>query len=553
MNIFDAYVSDRPSCFYKIDEYGTSFPNLAGDSRALISSVASDKSSNTPIVRGSEGPVLVGGSKTLKIPSDRLSPQTKNGPVSLECWVVLKLGPIEIMSHEFMGDGLVFDGESIKFIVNFENSDSAVARWQVPDNMTSYHLVGVYSGQKLSLYVNGIVEDEIDLTVDQSLDSLESVTEQAIVIGSSATQTMLIDAPAIYDYALSAEQVLGHYIAGSDVRDAIDNIMSFGGNAFTFDDNDRNVLYTQNFDLTSGAFVDTNSKDGVRPTFDDNGLSRAGTWTGSIPISLTGSTSLAGVKLDWNGDGSYEVEASLNTGSTWTAVENGRLIPGTEGLNTTGKEIDVRVTFAGGIENDISSIRDMYAVAYADRIIRSDNSNRLVVAGTGAVTSTRVSSPIESYQNAGLLLSTASATLSGGDTVQTIELWFKFNGPETGDIVGGVMSWDGTDLSVTGATLYLNGATSPVTLEQNEWVHTIVVLDDPTTNPIVLGSGVSIQIGLLGVYEAPLTADQVSRLYASYFGSPTVTVDEPGIISVQEVSSPYHLYDYNWQIVSGGR
>ena len=462
-------------------------------------------------------------------------------------------GPVEIMSHEGTGDGLVFDGDFIKFSVNFATADPAEVKWQVPDKLSAYHLVGVYNGHKLSLYVNGFIVDEVDLTAEQMLDSLDTVSEEAVVIGSSDTyEILLVDAPAIFDHALSADQVAEHYLVGTDVRDAIDNIMSFGGKAFTFDDNDRNILYTQQFDLTTGLFVDTNSQDGIRPAFDDDGLSRAGTWTGSIPISLTGSTDLAGVKLDWNGDGYYLVEASLDTGESWIEVQNGELIQGTEGLDTTGKEIDVRITFDGGIENDISVVRDIYAVAYEDYVIRSDNSNRTVTASEGSVTSTLVSSPIQAYQNAGLSMPGSTATIDGGETTQTIELWMKFEDDTTGDILPG-LSWDGTDFIATGATLYMNGETGPVSPVVGEWVHLVLVLDDPTTDDIQLGSDVNIQIGLLGLYESELSADHIARLYASYFGAPVTTVVEPGGLSVQEVSTPYHLYDYNWQIVSGGR
>jgi hypothetical protein len=559
MSIFDAYVSDKPSCFYKIDDPGTTYPNLAGDSRALVASVASDKSSNTPIVVGSDGPVKVGGTKTLKIPSGALAPTTRNNPASLECWVVPSMGggPTNILSHPGEDDGLTFDGESIKFTVNFENSDPAVAQFFAPDFLSRYHLVGVYDTQKVSLYVNGLVVDEVDLTDDQLANTLASVSEENFYAGdTSNSETMLLDAPAIYDHALSPNQVLNHFIAGSSVRTVVDNVMSFGGQAFVFDDMYREVVYDQHLDLTTGVFEDATNKDGVRPDVDDTGLSLPGVWTTSIPVALTENADLAGVKLDWFSDGYFDIEASLDYGTTWDAVENGKLIPGTEGLDATDKEIDIRVTFTGSIQNDPSVIRDIYAVAYLDHEVRSVNSNRTITIPTDASTSTIASAPIEAYQNAGLDLGQSVATVNSDDsddpqTIQTIEVWFKLNSNSAGDILPG-LHWTGSALTMTGGTLYLNGSSSALTPGIGEWVHAVIVLSSASNVDMDLG-GADLQIGMLALYNSALSANQISRLYTSYFGAPKIIIDEPSVIGVQEQADSYFLYDFDWQIISGGR
>lgn len=554
MNVFDAYLQDRPAQFYRFDASGASFPNQMGDDRELNASVSISRSNNTPIVRGSAGPVLVDDSVTLQIPTNRLSPSSKKNPVSLECWVLPIEGPVSILSHDGI-DGLVFDSESIKFVVEFENEGTAEASWLVPDYMARYHVVGIFNGKKVSLYINGDLKSEVDLTPDQNMDSLKVQSDENLYTKSPAG-SQLIDAIAVYEYALSANSVLSHYLAGNNSRSAVDNVMSFGGLVWTFDDFDRNIAMSKVVDLDSGISVLTTYRDGVRPTVDDAGLSEAGTWTTSIPISVTGLSNIEGVKVDWEGDGHFTVEGSFDQGSSWVTLENGQLVPGSTGIDPTGEEIDVRVTFDGAIQNDVSVVRQLSYVVYPDATIRSDNSTRTVTLNGDIATSSISSELIESYSNAGLRIpAEATATLNADDSddpqdTATVEIWFRLNSISDGVIIDGLEIVAGA-FDATG-TAYFNGSTTVPTPVQDQWAHAVLV-GTASNDPIIIGGGPAINVGMVAVYRKALSPDEVSRLYMSYFGSPTAVLSESSSVSVQEKDEMYNLYDYDWQIISSGR
>lgn len=778
MNVFDAYLQDKPSAFYKFDHTGTSFPNQMGDSRALTSTLALSRALNTPIVNGSAGPVLVGGTNTPKIPSDRLSSASKKNPVSLECWVVPRLvgaptqapgatvsnlipnprlaesiahwvarwfggspgtgttswsgtngpvlgagyfrktwtvsppqngdtgfqlyrgnsqndpiaarawavtegqpwtfsgylrssvnktgyarlywyradgsqisstsgalialppgqwtrldvsntaptgavyvtpvldvfqtgsiwqpgdtldvscalleqsstlndyfdgdtpdtnnyryawsgtpnesnsfryspGPVGIFSHTTL-DGITFDGEKINFSVNFQNEPPAVASWYVPDYISRYHIVGVFSGQKVSLFIDGVMVSEADLTEAQMSDDIVTPSDSYLYLGTSSTsEVILIDAPAIYEYTLSSSSIVNHFIAGATSRGVVDNVMSFGGRAWTFDDFDRNIAMSSDVELSSGLFSSATYLDGVRPTIDDTLTSEAGTWTTSIPVAATGLSTIDGVKISWEGDGYFTVTASFDLGSTWTApLENGQLIPGTVGMDPTGKEIDIKVAFVGGIVNDISVIRELSYVVYPDSIIKSDNSTRTVTLNGDISTASILSQPLDSYQNAGLRIPAGDTATIDPDTsddpqdIQTIEILFNVESIDDGEIVDGLSivsgAFDFTD------TVYFNGSSTVPPPVANQWFHVVIVVP-ANNNSVTIGGGSQMNVAMAAVYKDALSSDEAMRLYTSYFGNVTTTVTESSALSVQESAQMYNLYDYDWQIISGGR
>jgi hypothetical protein len=278
----------------------------------------------------------------------------------------------------------------------------------------------------------------------------------------------------------------------------------------------------------------------------------------NIPVSVTELTSLSGVKVSWEGDGYFDVQASFDLGITWSSpLENGQLIPGTVGLNALNTTIDIRVSFDGGLPDDISVIRQLSYVVYPDSVIISDNSSRTVTLGGTIATATRSSELIESYANAGLRMAAAQTATIDPDTsddpidTQTVEIWFKLNSISDGVIIDG-LSISGGVFTVSG-TGYFNGSTIKPAPVVNQWIHAVIVSAAPSNTAITIGGGPSMSVGMVAIYRSPLASDQVSRLYASYFGKPFIQLNEASTISVHESTEMYNLYDYDWQIVSGGR
>jgi hypothetical protein len=127
---------------------------------------------------------------------------------------------------------------------------------------------------------------------------------------------------------------------------------------------------------------------------------------------------------------------------------------------------------------------------------------------------------------------------------------FKIDAMSDGAIIDG-LSITGGSFNSTG-TAYFNGSTTIPTPVQDQWIHVVIVI--PASNdPITIGGGPAINVGMVAIYHDALTADKVLRLYTSYFGNTVASIGESSSVSVQESDEMYNLYDYDWQIISGGR
>ena len=92
--------------------------------------------------------------------------KTARLPFALEAWIypmATDANQIKILSHDSVYDGLLIDNTSVYFTMSFEGAGTATVsyRYIIPKKM---HLVGVFSGSGLELYVNGESVGTTDLT-----------------------------------------------------------------------------------------------------------------------------------------------------------------------------------------------------------------------------------------------------------------------------------------------------------------------------------------------------------------------------------------------------
>jgi len=111
------------------------------------------------------------------------------------------------ISKETGGSGkLEFASYNDGWYITATNFSGYVNKWT--------HIVGIYDGRKLKLYINGILKDSADLA---SIDYTE-VYDLYIGSGYKASYFLgLIDEVRIYNRALSAEEIRYHYNLGRPV------------------------------------------------------------------------------------------------------------------------------------------------------------------------------------------------------------------------------------------------------------------------------------------------------------------------------------------------
>jgi hypothetical protein len=224
-----------------------------------------------------------------------------------------------------------------------------------------------------------------------------------------------------------------------DVVPMLVNVNAFGG--VMRNGSERRISHQQVFNSADSwegvSFTDVSYNSGeLIPTVDQTtGASKAGVWIGQYAIENADSPTLAGgVKIEWNGNGSYTVQTSLDGGTTWSAVTNGELVPSTLGLNATGKVLLVKVTFTGGVVDDVSKVKNMTLTTYADNVIYTSGNDARKITFTSLLSSSLVANePIERNAMPGLHVygNTAYMTQDTDESpvsIQTLEFWINPKG-----------------------------------------------------------------------------------------------------------------------------
>lgn len=574
MNFFDYALRDLPSNLFKRN--GTTLKDIAIPSGTTTSAISR---SGPPIVAGSPASVTIGlgATKVYSFAEDNFDAGRENYPFTLS----IVLAPITVTQNmavfgHYMtapSDGFCVDQDNIIFRIRFMAGDVQV-KWEYPDFPEAYLLHGVYTPNNIKLYVNGNLVGVAEVPPDYLASGFKTASEGFLYGGmtNAANDVAQIDAPASYPYALREEQVQAQFNALRDVVPMEINVASQGGIAI--DGTDRRVYDQKVFNATNSwegiAATNVSSSTGeLVPQVDQTtGASVAGTWTGLYVIDNPDVATLSGIKAEWNGNGLFTVQSSLDGGTTWSAITNGELIPTSQGLNPAGKTLLVRVSFTGGVVADTSEVRDLTLTTYADNYIYTINNDARKLNIIGSVATTlETNQPIELSKRPGIHAYGGFLTM-GQDTdgtalgIQTLEFIVNPNGVASGS--GGYLldtrPYGGTaymwlpeatgQWSWAGASaVYINGqvATSPVAAVKGDSVHIIFVFPALFNTAVDIAAGQQVaEYNLIAAYSTAFTAAQAAAQFANYSSIPTMPVTEVGIVQFIEPANPYVFTSADW-------
>lgn len=166
-------------------------------------------------------PIVVGGDHSNKIDSSNYiqftiskdfsgttgtggfaTSDTYDNDFSLEAWMHPKtLTSLTPILADSSGIGLYWDNGNVVFKLESERID-----YSVPNPNRVLHIVGIYSTRLMSLFVDGV------LVGTKPLSNKFTNASVTLLSGpTSAGEYFLIDSPAVYRYALSAQAIQSHY------------------------------------------------------------------------------------------------------------------------------------------------------------------------------------------------------------------------------------------------------------------------------------------------------------------------------------------------------
>jgi hypothetical protein len=269
---------------------------------------------------------------------------------STASYMQASVGPVQILSNQYRYDGLSIDGTKISFSTRYKNTGEAKATYDM-QVAQKVDIVGVHTDAKNSLYVNGVLVAEVDITPAQQADTYDAPDANLYSGRGMSSQTLLVNNLATFSRALQTEEVAALWRSNNRRPEGSIPKM-YGGEDVLVSTAVRPLFldtgwYTDE-DWNAASLTGVAVEDGQLNATMSGGLTKQGYWIDSVDL-YTGETPVAvnSVNLWWNGI-NETVEASID-GTTWAAVVKGQnlsIIP--TGFDPTNKALYIRVSFPAG-------------------------------------------------------------------------------------------------------------------------------------------------------------------------------------------------------------
>lgn len=479
----------------------------------------------------------------------------------------------KILSSTAAYDGLTVNGTTIKFSTEYETSaaadlGAATCSHDIGD-ARKIDVAAVHTPQKNSLYIDGVLVDEVDVSSEQQAGRFKNQTASLVCGETLGSQGLLVNSVAVYGHVLQPEDIYSVYLLNNRRVEASAAQMHGGTDLpLTFVRvpeiyHKFNLEESWNFGEHNGTLVD---EDSLHAEIQSD-LTVAGQWLTSVAIQDEDApVTIDSVNLDWSGVGET-VSVSLD-GETWTqATKNTNLSIIPEGFDPTGKALFIKVDFTAGLSE--AYVSELEVNGYI-----SDT------APTGGRTVTYQNPAVVREENVPIMLSDDwGVALDHGwlefsqETLladfSTIEIWLKIEDNDTDFVLFDSRSVGNTtapneSILATGpannfsgnTTRYVNGVASATGPRTGEWavVHLVLpaaVAQEFKINTSYLGgSSGNIKVGKVALYPNQLTAADIDEIVKDYTGINSIVENDPSVVAVAESAQSTSIYGHDWEIVA---
>lgn len=539
-------VRHNPDCLYMMDDTSPLQDYGPFNRSAVISG-------GTPV----RGPALVKGATNSVVLTNTITAQFntsvyEQGREDAAFSLVASVFPIrgaatspqKILSHAANYDGLTIDGNKVSFSTKYASAGEAKCTYDL-QTTRQVNLVGVHTASKNSLFVDGVLVSEVDITEAQKLDTY-ATTDGKLYSGTTAgTNTIAVNGIGQFRHALSPDAVRLMNTTARDLFDGPDIASVFSGSYIPMSRDASDVFIDQTWtteeDWKLASLKNVNVVDQrLVPQFDGN-TSMTGVWNDVVSLAAADTTSIYGVTFDWDGDG-ITIEASLDT-TTWETVQRGvglSIIP--SGFNPTGKELFLRVSFPGGIVDDESYLDNLSMLGFRSAAPTSVNGRTITLTKAYPQRDEPVALLKEQWGTE--ILATGSIVIGtdtdGVSTARTVEVWVKATSSTQPTMTGTGVS----------PTIYQDGVANSGAFIIGKWTLVHVVAPATITGNITITGPA--QIGHVTLYPTALSASEVEEISLAYAKTNPVVAGDTSDISMTQSAIGASVYAYDWSIVGAG-
>ena len=462
----------------------------------------------------------------------------------LEAWIL----PIpkttnnqqKILSHDNVMDGLTINGKVVRFGTTYATAGDAYCDYDLGEYKLA-HVVGIHNSDHNQLWVNGELVATVDITDEQKVDTYNINLNNYLYCGTTSGDSELAVNGVAFYASLSGDDIQRNYEAGIAFMGQDRVYPQYGGTPFYLAAGDGSIFIEETWldktDFERGYKVDVEyTPDQIEPSY-EGGVSVSGSWTTSVPLDAQEDTSIYGVLVSWSGVG-VTVDVSLD-GDTWTQQTSGRLVPIIpSGFNPTGKDLRVRVNFAGGLADDPAYLESLTVIGYRNNTVANISARSVTVSHPAALRGDYEPNLYRDDNGVSLgggTLTIGTDSTSEPEVARTLELWVK-------PLASGVT------ISV-GGTKYRNGV-ADTTLPVGEWSLIHYVAPANITESITVSGNVI--VGQATLYPTALTASDVDFIWKSYTGATAIRFTDTTNVGLSEPATPAVVYAYDWSIDGAG-
>jgi hypothetical protein len=289
-------------------------------------------SQHAGLVKGATYAPVLGGGISASFDAPVFQQGYEDRSFTLAAWMK-RVGTGEeqqIIGNQGLMDGITLSGTIVSFVTKYASAPDARCTFDLQyDRAALVH--GVHNGGKNSLYVNGVLVDEISLTEEQQ-SNMYRQTNGTFGCGVNASGSLVaVNAISYYQYAATEELTMRHFISGRNLPSP-DEVVSTNAGDLVLLSLDNSQLFLNQFidnenGWDSGIFDNVSVVDDrLVPTSDSSGKSSPGSWTGSVNLDQSNSSSIYGMQLDWDA-----VSSDVNDIEyAWTGSPNASMSTRTE-------------------------------------------------------------------------------------------------------------------------------------------------------------------------------------------------------------------------------
>lgn len=469
---------------------------------------------------------------------------------SIEGWFLItenSQSRVTLLGDAANNIGLFYENGNIVFSIGDHEVESTFPLGE------AIHVVGVFTANKISLYINSELQDSLSLVSHKFTNSSVSFRS-----GSSSIRFM-IDGIAFYKSELSQLQMIKHYNAGAKSISPSQIVYPDGGNLFSM--NINRMRHTFSYSYPESKKWSEVSNDNVLLSQDQSYLYFEKTtdvqtkeFVFTDYIVVPNYLGLTSSQVYWSGDtDGILVEVSLDN-TTWTECTNGRAIPF---FNKNDQQFDdvlyLRVTMSStDTSKYLPVLKSLEFLFFIDKSFYGDNSNDRI-SSDYEYCLPKTNSRVLSYnKNNGLRMHNGHGFGIESDmNIMSVEMFFT---PGSGSCVllstnNESLSWDSSGLiSKTGIdAIYVNGVDVSSATNINDFFaaglqhHMVVVLNESASSDMRINEsqdglswGTDTMYNNLAIYDYQLTSAIVNSHYAQYIGLGLISVGDTSLSLVEK-------------------